>query len=95
MIPNTILVMNGKGGVGKTSLVANLGGLAAFAGWRTLLVDTDPQGNLGRDLGVMVPTSPTQSLDAPHSRRWSGFATTLTSLPVDRCSTACPPRSKR
>jgi chromosome partitioning protein len=56
MIPNTILVMNGKGGVGKTSLVANLGGLAAVAGWRTLLVDTDPQGNLARDLGVINET---------------------------------------
>jgi chromosome partitioning protein len=56
MIPNTILITNGKGGVGKTSLAANLGGLAAFFGWRTLLVDTDPQGNLARDLGVIDDT---------------------------------------
>ena len=56
MIPNTLLITNGKGGVGKTSLTANLGGLAAFCGWRTLLVDTDPQGNLARDLGVIDTT---------------------------------------
>ena len=43
--------MNGKGGALKTSLVANMGALAAAAGYRTLLVDLDPQGNLGLDLG--------------------------------------------
>jgi cellulose biosynthesis protein BcsQ len=43
--------MNGKGGVGKTSIVANVGALAAAAGYRVLLVDLDPQGNLGEDLG--------------------------------------------
>ncbi|CAB4557343.1 MAG: ParA family protein [Actinomycetes bacterium] len=53
MIPNSILVTNGKGGVGKTSLVANVAGLAAASGWRTLAIDTDPQGNLARDLGVL------------------------------------------
>ena len=53
MIPNTILTINGKGGVGKTSLVANIAGLTAGSGWRTLAIDTDPQGNLARDLGVL------------------------------------------
>lgn len=51
MIPNSILVLNGKGGVLKTSISANLAGLAALSGWRVLAVDLDPQGNLGRDLG--------------------------------------------
>jgi cellulose biosynthesis protein BcsQ len=46
-----IAVMNGKGGVGKTSLVANLAGLAAASGWRTLAVDLDQQGNLENRLG--------------------------------------------
>ena len=37
-----VAVMNGKGGVGKTSIVANVGALAAAAGYRVLLVDLDP-----------------------------------------------------
>ena len=53
MIPNSILTINGKGGVGKTSLVANVAGLAAASGWRVLAIDTDPQGNLARDFGVL------------------------------------------
>ncbi len=53
MIPNSILTINGKGGVGKTSLVANIAGLAATSGWRVLAIDTDPQGNLARDFGVL------------------------------------------
>jgi len=43
--------MNGKGGVFKTTLTANLGGLLAINGKRVLLVDLDPQGNLAEDLG--------------------------------------------
>ena len=53
MLDNVLLVTNGKGGVGKTSLVANLAGLAAKAGWSVLAVDLDPQGNLARDLGYL------------------------------------------
>lgn len=47
MINHTIAVMNGKSGVGKTSLVANLAGLAAASGWHVLIVDLDQQGGLG------------------------------------------------
>ncbi len=46
-----IAVINVKGGVGKTTVVANLGGLLAASGYRVLLVDLDPQGNLGEELG--------------------------------------------
>jgi cellulose biosynthesis protein BcsQ len=53
MLNQAIAVINGKGGTGKTSITANLGGLFAAAGYRTLLVDMDPQGNLGRDLGYL------------------------------------------
>lgn len=44
-------IMNSKGGVGKTSVTTNLGGVLAEAGYRTLLIDLDPQGNANRDLG--------------------------------------------
>jgi cellulose biosynthesis protein BcsQ len=52
MIERTVSFINGKGGVGKTSLTANLGGLIAAAGYRVLLCDLDRQGNLARDLGI-------------------------------------------
>lgn len=46
-----IAVVNQKGGVGKTTTVANIGhGLATIAG-RTLLIDLDPQGHLQHCLG--------------------------------------------
>lgn len=42
---------SGKGGVGKTSLAANMAGLMSGAGYRVLLVSQDPQDDLGDDLG--------------------------------------------
>ncbi len=47
----TVAVTSSKGGVLKTSLVANVAGLAAAGGWRVLCVDADPQGDLRHDLG--------------------------------------------
>lgn len=52
MINRAIAVINGKGGVGKTSITSNLSGLFALAGHRVLAVDLDPQGNLASDFGV-------------------------------------------
>ena len=43
---NVVTVCSTKGGVGKTSLCANLGGLVAENGWKVLLIDTDPQPSL-------------------------------------------------
>lgn len=51
-LARTIAIANGKGGAYKTSVTAGLGGLAAAAGMRVLLVDLDPQGNLVDDLGL-------------------------------------------
>jgi cellulose biosynthesis protein BcsQ len=50
-LSRVIAVINGKGGVFKTTLTANIGGLLAQSGYRVLLVDLDPQGNLAEDLG--------------------------------------------
>lgn len=46
-----IAVANVKGGVGKTSITANLAGELAAAGYKVLAVDLDPQGNLRNSLG--------------------------------------------
>ena len=50
-LDRVVAVINGKGGVLKTTLTANIGGLLASSGYRVLLVDLDPQGNLAEDLG--------------------------------------------
>lgn len=50
-LSRVVAIANGKGGVGKTSLATTLSGLAAVAGYRILLIDLDPQGNAGEDLG--------------------------------------------
>ncbi|MCG2621106.1 ParA family protein [Arthrobacter sp. I2-34] len=50
-LERVIAVVNGKGGVGKTTITANLGGMLAASGYRVLLVDMDPQGNLAEELG--------------------------------------------
>ncbi len=51
VLNQALSIANGKGGVGKTSLTANIAAIAAHSGWEVLVVDLDPQGNLGADLG--------------------------------------------
>jgi len=47
-----IAVVNMKGGVGKTTTAVHLAAGLAGGGARTLLVDADPQGNIGHAFGV-------------------------------------------
>lgn len=48
-----VAVINGKGGVLKTSVVANVAGCLANNGMRVLAIDLDISGNLKLDLGML------------------------------------------
>jgi chromosome partitioning protein len=52
-------IANQKGGVGKTTTAVNMAACVADAGYRTLLVDLDPQCNATVALGVSKHTRPT------------------------------------
>jgi chromosome partitioning protein len=53
--------INQKGGVGKTTSVVTLGSGLALRGYKTLLMDCDPQGHIATQLGLNK---------APGLRRW-------------------------
>ena len=69
-----IAIANQKGGVGKTTTAINIATAMAAAGWKTLLIDLDPQGNASTGIGI----------DAA-SRENSSYNLLVDQLPLAEC----------
>ncbi len=90
-ISNSIAVISGKGGVGKTTTLLGLAGAAARAGESVLVVDLDPQGSLSAaardgevDLTVLAAFSGTPVSELVTDSVWDEFAGSIKIVAANR-----------
>lgn len=69
---NSIAILSGKGGVGKTTTLLGLAGAAANRGMKVLLVDLDPQGSL--TLAAVERSITHSSLDAFYGKKLASLS---------------------
>ncbi len=95
MLGNIIVICNQKGGPGKTTIALNLGVELHYKGFKTLLVDGDPQGSLlqisaqGSDeLSLPVPVVNLYKSNLKIHKELEKFVDTYDYIIVD-----CPPNA--
>ena len=76
-----IAIANQKGGVGKTTTAINLATALAATGWRTLMIDLDPQGNASTGIGIGAEERESTSYDLLIDGRPLAEVTRTTRIP--------------